>query len=264
MRKLYVCEQSYMRRLSLSVIAVLVLLTGCKRDISGTYLVSDNYTVVSLQLVRTPDNHLTGQLAASVMKPDGSIDRKSAPITGAVDGENVTLSGSRLFGLETLTLSGTLEGDKLTLTGAQPTPMILTRSSLTQYQSQMAALDAKSQNILAAKAAAQSRQRTEDAQQNFVSQIDMLIGNMQRFDSEADVHLNRFPNVEKGYQAITAKMNGYVERERQLAGNPNASNTRYQLSNAATQASFVTNQVPYQGESLQSTFDNNVSLSRLR
>jgi hypothetical protein len=192
------------------------------------------------------------------MKPDGSIDRKSAPITGAVDGENVTLSGSRLFGLETLTLSGTLEGDKLTLTGAQPTPMILTRSSLTEYQSQMAALDAKSQSILAAKAAAQSRQRTEDAQRNFVSQIDMLIGNMHRFDSEADVHLNRFPNVEKGYQAITAKMNGYVERERQLAGNPNASNTRYQLSNAATQASFVTNQVHYQGESLQSTFDNNV------
>jgi len=88
-----------MRRSSLCVIAVFVLLTGRKQDISGTYLASDNSTVVWLQLVRTPDNHLTGQLAASVVKPDGSIDRKSASITGAVDGENVTLSGSRLFGL---------------------------------------------------------------------------------------------------------------------------------------------------------------------
>jgi hypothetical protein len=247
-----------MRCLSLCVIAVFVLLTGCKQDISGTYLASDNSTVVWLQLVRTPDNHLTGQLAASVMKPDGSIDRNSAPITGAVDGENVTLSGSRLFGLQTLTLSGTLEGDKLTLTGVESTPFVLKRSSLTQYQAQEAALNARSQNIIAAKTAAISRQRTVQAQKNFVAQIDQLITKMQQFDSAADVHLGRFPNAEKGYQAITAKMNGYVERERQLAGNPNASNTRYQLSNAATQASFVTDQVHNQGESLQSTFDMNV------
>jgi hypothetical protein len=258
MRKLYVCEQSYMRRLSLCVVAVFVLLTGCKKDISGTYLTSDNSTVLSLQLVRTPDNHLTGQLAASVMKPDGSIDRNSAPITGAVDGENVTLSGSRLFGLQTLTLSGTLEGDKLTLTGVEPTPMILTRSTLTQYQAQVAALDARSQSILALRTAAMSRERTEQAQKNFVAQIDQLITKMQRFDAAADVNLSRLPNVEKGYQAITVKMNGYVERERQLAGDSNASNTRSQLSNAATQASFVTDQVHNQGQSLQWTFDNNV------
>jgi hypothetical protein len=247
-----------MRRLNLCVVAVFVLLTSCKRDISGTYLASDDSTVVWLQLVRTPDNHLTGQLAASVMKPDGSIDRKSAPITGAVDGENVTLTATGFFGLQTATFSGTFEGSNLTLTGVEPTPFVLKRSSLADYEAHVAALNARSQNIIAAKTAAESRERTEQAQRNFVSQVDVLIGNMQRFDSEADVHLSRFPNVEKGYQAITVKMNGYVERERQLAGNPNASNTRSQLSNAATQASFVTDQVHNQGESLQSTFDNNV------
>jgi hypothetical protein len=247
-----------MRRLSQCVIAVFVLLTGCKQDISGTYLANDNATVVWLQLVRTPDNHLTGQLATSVMKSDGSIDRKSAPITGAVDGENVTLTATGFFGLQTTTFSGTFEGSNLTLTGVEPTPFVLKRSSLADYQAQVTALNARSQNIIAAKTAAMSRERTEQTQKNFVAQIEQLITKMQQFDSAADVHLSRFPNVEKGYQAITANMNGYVEREHQLAGSPNASNTRSQLSNATTQASFVTDQVHNQGESLQSTFDNNV------
>jgi hypothetical protein len=192
------------------------------------------------------------------MKSDGSIDRKSAPITGAVDGENVTLTATGFFGLQTATFSGTFEGSNLTLTGVEPTPFDLKRSSLADYQAQVTALNARSQNIIAAKTAAMSRERAEQAQKNFVAQIDQLITKMQQFDSAADVHLGRFPNVEKSYQAITAKMNGYVERERQLAGNPNASNTRHQLSNAATQASFVTDQVHNQGESLQSTFDMNV------
>jgi hypothetical protein len=247
-----------MKRLNVCVVAVVVLLSGCKKDISGTYLGSDGATVVWLQLVRTLDNHLTGQLAASVLKADGGVDRRSVSVTGAVDGENVTLTGHGLLGLQTDSLSGTFESGKLTLTGVQPTPIILTRSALSDYQSQVAALDAKSQSILAAKAAAQSRQRTEDAQKNFVSQIDVLIGNMQRFDSEADVHLGRFPNVEKGYQGFTAKLNEYVERERQLAGNPNASNTRSQLALNANQVVLATDQLHMQGTALQSTLETNV------
>jgi hypothetical protein len=98
----------------------------------------------------------------------------------------------------------------------------------------------------------------EQAQRNFVAQIDQVIGNMQRFESEADLHLGRFPGVEKGYQSITAKVNGYVEQERRLAGNPAASVTRSQLSVAATQASLATDQAHYQGQSLQSSLETNV------
>jgi hypothetical protein len=50
-------------RLSLYILAAVVLLTACQRSISGTYLVSDQASVVWLELVRTPDNHLTGQLS---------------------------------------------------------------------------------------------------------------------------------------------------------------------------------------------------------
>ena len=246
-----------MRRLSLCVIAVFVLLTGCKQDISGTYLASDNASVVWLQIVRTPDNHLTGQLATSVMKPDGSIDRKSTPVTGAVDGENVTLTATGFFGLDAATFSGTFEGSTLTLTGVEPTPFVLKRSPLADYQAQVSALNKRSQNIIAAKTAAQSRQRTEQAQKNFVAQIDQLITKTQQFDSAADVHLSRFTNAEKRYEATTAKMNGYVERERQLAGNANAFVARTQLAVDANQASIDTSQLHIEQQSFQSSFESN-------
>ena len=57
-------------------LAVVLLMTGCQRNVSGFYLSSDKNTVVWLQIVRTPDNRLSGQLAASVLKRDGSIEQK--------------------------------------------------------------------------------------------------------------------------------------------------------------------------------------------
>jgi hypothetical protein len=231
----------------------LALLCGCQRNISGTYIASDSGSVIWLQLVRTPDNHLTGQVDISTLKPDGTIDQRSSPITGAVDGEDVSLTTTRLFGLQTTALSGTLNGDTLTLTGPQAQPVVLKRSSLTVYQAQMNQLNGRSQATLAAKAAALARENAERSQRNFVQAIDRLIEQMKQFDQQADVHLARFPAVEKQYEAITAKVRDDVERERHLAGNPNASVTRSQLSIAATQVSYATEQLHYEGQSLESS-----------
>ncbi len=114
-----------MRRFAFCCLAALVLLVGCKKDVSGTYLLYDQGGVCWLQLVRTPDNHLTGQLITSLLKTDGEIERRSMALTGAVDGENVSLTGGGLFGLSPTTFSGTIEGDTLTLTGVQSTPITL-------------------------------------------------------------------------------------------------------------------------------------------
>ena len=181
-----------MRHLLLCFVSALVLLSGCQRDVSGKYIGKFTNGVWWLQLVRTPDNHLTGQLEASVLKADGSIERETVSLTGAVNGANVTISAKQL-GFDVLTLSGTLDGDTLTLTGGQPSPIVLTQSDLGDYQQQLNALNAQSQRILAAKNAAVARQRTEQTQQNFISEIDRIVGGMQRFDSEADVYLSRFP-----------------------------------------------------------------------
>jgi hypothetical protein len=252
-------ESSAVVRMMLSALAAVLLLTSCQRSISGTYLVSDKGSVVWLELVRTPDNHLTGQLSLTTLKPDGTIDRNSVSVMGAIDGENVTLSGSKFLGLGAFTLSGTLQGNTLTLSGGlEPTPFPFKRAVLSDYQEKVAVLDAQSKSILNSRAAAQDKQRTDAAEAKFVAQIDQLIANMQRFDSEADVHLGRFPNVEKGYQAITAKVSTYVERARQIQPSSTASITRSQLSVAAIQASLVTDQLHNQGTALQSTLASNV------
>ena len=235
-----------------------VLMAGCHSNISGAYLASDKSAMVWLQVVRTPDNHLTGQIATNVLKPDGTIEQNSVSITGAVDGENVTIQGSRFFGLESFVLSGTLSGNVLTLTGAQSVPLTFTRSTPAEFQAKVAELNARSQSITQAKAVAQAQQRTFQTQANFVSQVDQLIRRMAQFDSQADVHLGRFPGAEKGYEGITARVGEYVARERRLAGNPNAEVARGQLSVAANQASIQTDQMHYQGESLQSSLETNV------
>src|SRR5579859_7214861 len=171
--------------------ASLSLVTGCQRNISGSYLAGDNSAVLWLQIVRTPDNQLTGQLAANVLKQDGTIEQNSVAVSGAVDGENVTIQGSRFFGLESFVLSGTLSGDVLTLTGAQSVPLTFTRSTSSEFQARVSELNARSQSVIHAKAAAQSQLRTLEAQRRFVSEVDNLIGRMQQFDSQADVHLGR-------------------------------------------------------------------------
>jgi hypothetical protein len=247
-----------MRQFSIWGLAALIGFCGCQRDVSGTYLAGDTSTVVWLQLVRTPDNHLTGQLVATVVKTDGTIDRSDVSLIGAVDGENVSLTSSGLFGLQSSTLSGTFAGDTLSLTGAQPVPIVLKRSSLSAYQVQISELNSRSQAILAAKTDALAQRNAERAQQNFVQTVGSLIDQMDRFDTEADVHLSRFPNVEKGYDAITAKMAAYVERERQLSSNPNAVVARSQLYVAVTQVSLATDQAHIQGQSLESSLEMNI------
>jgi hypothetical protein len=259
-----------MRRFALCCFAALVLLVGCKKDVSGTYLLYDQGGVCWLQLVRTPDNHLTGQLITSLLKTDGEIERRSVALTGAVDGENVTLTGGGLFGLSPTTFSGTIEGDTLTLTGVQSTPITLKRASFAEYQAQIAQENSHAQEIRATKAGAearaeasraavQSRAEALQAERNFTAEIDDLVAKMQQFDTEADVHLGKFPNAEKQYKAITEQMADDVAHERQLAGNLDKAVDRSQLDVAATQASFTTDQMHYQAKSLQSSLQMNIA-----
>jgi hypothetical protein len=239
-------------------LVAMLLVAGCRRDISGAYLASDNTAACWLELVRTPDNHLTGQLSAYTLKPDGTIAQSSTAVTGAVDGENATLTATRLLGLETLTFSGTLKGDTLTLTGSQPIPVMFNRSTLSDYQAKIADLNSRSQSILHIKAVAQAQQRVFQVQATFVSKVNRLIGQMVQFDTQADVHLGQFPGAEKGFEAITARIEQYVSRERQLAGNPNAGATRGQLSVAASQAEIQTEQGHNQTVALESSMASNV------
>jgi hypothetical protein len=59
------CKRLLLCASLLSALA-LASIAGCRKDISGGYLASDQHSVVWLQVVRTADNHLTGSLASSL------------------------------------------------------------------------------------------------------------------------------------------------------------------------------------------------------
>lgn len=253
-----------MRRLALYVIATVVLLSGCQRDISGTYMTNDKGGVWWLQLVRTPDNHLTGQLTTSLLGEDGKVQRNTVSVTGAVDAEEVTIS-STPFGFQVFILSGTLDRNKLTLTGMGPTPIILKRADLSDYQRQVNSLNAQSGAIVAAKGAivaakneANARLQSAKALQYFVSQTSQTVEEMQSFDSEVEGHLSRLPSFEAKYRAVTERVADYVSRERQSAGDPRASVARGQLGVAANQAAIETYQLHNSEMSFRSSLEGSV------
>jgi hypothetical protein len=230
-------------RLSLFSVGALTSVLGCYRDISGTYLASDQSGVASLELVRTPDHHLTGQFVGDQINPDGTIQRKATGLTGAVDGENVSLTFAGVLGLGSTTLTGTLSGDTLTLTGPHAQPLIFKRSSLRDYQAQLSALDVRSQAIHKAEADAEVAQKNAREQRNFVDAVDHLAAHMQRIDSATNSLLSRFSEIEERYKTITAKISTYVERERRLSGNPSESIGRATLDVDAYQAAIDTTQL---------------------
>ena len=169
------------------------------------------------------------------------------------DGENVTLTVFDYLGSSVRYTFRYLQRGYSYSYGRTGPTLVFKRVPLTVYQTQLNELNGRAQGIISAKAAAVARENAERSQRNFVQAIDRLAEQMRQFDQQADVHLARFPGAEKQYQAITAKVRDSVEKERRLAGNPNASVARSQLSIAATQASYETEQLHYQGQSLESS-----------
>jgi hypothetical protein len=250
---------------------MLALLNGCAREISGTYLAKFSDGIGWVQLIRTPDNRLSGKLEVHSLQGDGDLKTQVVPLSGAVNGDDVTISSS-FWGLQILTLSGKVGWNRMTLTGGSEGPIVLVRSNLSEYQDQLSMLKADSKRITSARAAAlntqrrqraaaSARLRTEQINENLISEIDRVIGGIQKFEEDADVHLGRFPKVEGRYHEITAKIADYSDRARRLPDSPQAFATRDQLSAAATQASLAADQLHDSGISLRSALQSEIGSS---
>ncbi len=235
-----------------------IFLAGCQKDVSGTYLSNDVSSLDALQIVRTPDNRLSGQIAHLSIGPDGKIAEVSTPITGAVNGENITISVSRAFGLDVTTLTGTLVEDRLTIVGLQTAPSTLTRTSQSVYQREIQALVLRSQNIVAAKTAVENRERTAGEQRHLTSQIDGLLAKMSKFETAVDLHLGKLAGAEERHRSLTSRINWYVEQQRRSASSPLMAVHRSQLSADAEQAEIDNDQLHLQEQSLEQNYQQAV------
>ena len=194
--------------------------------------------LVWLQLVKTPDNHLTGQLVRATLDANAKISQQGAAVTGVVDHNNVVLSAATPD-LQILTLSGTFDGSQLTLTSGASDPLILRKSDLHGYQTEVKELNIKSKRIIAT-----------NAHDLLLAEIDREVIRMRDFNTDADLHLSRLPIAEESLHAISTKMADYVEHERQLAPHSVA---RSQLAVAVSQASIATSQLHNAAQALESS-----------
>jgi len=136
--------------------------SGCQRQISvsGGYTINLKNGFYWLQIIGT-SNQFRGQLETFILQEDPDncheiwrphpsglgnqitklcgwkVQRSNVPILGSTDHESITLA-SVAPGI--ISLSGTFSRNTLTLTGWQPSPMVLTRATLNYYQQQLDSL----------------------------------------------------------------------------------------------------------------------------
>lgn len=227
--------------------AAALLLSGCSpRDVSGTYIAKFTNGIYWMQLVETPDKHLTGQFVTLlVLGTDGKVQHNNLSISGAVDGDNISV----LFLPLNVPASGTFNGGKLTLTGGftgeRPNTIVFVPSDAGEYEAQAKALNEQSQRILTAKAHAEALEK-----------MGQIVSRMEHFSADVNAQLDK-PWVEKRYHDITAQMQEYLKAQRQLANNSGASFKRNQISFAIGQGVFATEQVHFRVQSDQGYFTAN-------
>lgn len=232
--------------------------SGCARsDVSGTYMASDQHATIMLQIVETPDRHLSGQVTGVFVQPDGKIQNVNEAISGAVDGVSLTIetkpNGTLTIGPE---LSGAMNWKhEIELTGparnGQVATFVFVRGTAEQFQTMAAQVRSRSDVIV------KTRAMQQNAEQ-FLSGVKRLTVSMQRFGPDADKTLHGAPNVEQRYRSITSKMRANLDRERSLVANSNASQTRVDIAVGMLQGPLASDQIHFQVQSAQSIFQNSI------
>lgn len=103
-------------RFILAMLALCAVAACGSRSISGVYVHSSDTEVAALQLVGSEDGSLSGSLQTAVIQQNNEMSSSNVPLTGAIDGNALTLSTpAPMFGTST-TFSGERSGHEITLT----------------------------------------------------------------------------------------------------------------------------------------------------
>lgn len=215
-----------------AVLGLLTALSGCgPKSVSGGYIAKGPDTVVWLQLVETPDKHITGQLNSTSIDKSGQLVYVTAPVAGAVDGETISLSFKRDALLaSSVQLAGSVDGDTLHLRGGQAADeATFHRAKDDEFVAGKQALAEQSQRALAAKAEADQRVATARREKHELDEVRDVTQQVNRMNAGLPQRVEWLLTTAKTYPGITEKMRGLVHRQEELAGNPGAFVLRNQV-----------------------------------
>lgn len=179
-------------------------------SVSGLYLARYNDGVAMLQLIETPDHHITGNLRVVVVKKGGELVRTSYAITGAADGQNVSMErqgGSPITAIAT--------GNGIRVVGLSESASVFQRGSLDEFERQVAALQGVSKVALNHRA--EHVQRTK-----LIADVNNATDSMARLLASSDNLTQALARTQTRLHNITKQMAEYLAKARSLAGNTNS------------------------------------------
>ena len=227
-------------------------------NMSGTYVGKGPTLAVMVQLVETSGGNFTGRYEQVSLKPDGQIEDMNATITGTRDGETVVATIKTVdFFAAAVPVSGTYRGGVLHLTGGTGFVLNLSRADEADFRAQVAALNARSQQIIGAHTRQQAAEKEAKLEADRLAKLQNLSARMVAFNTKADQMLPKFGPVEQQWRAITEKMRGGLARQQSVYGGGQAAVARGQITVALNQAAIEANQIHINTQGSYQAFDFN-------
>jgi hypothetical protein len=236
-----------------------LIATPVRADMSGTYVGKGPTLAVMVQIVETGGGNFTGRYAQVALQADGKIEVMNATIAGARNGETVvaTIKAADFFAAS-VPVSGTYRGGVLHLTGNTNLVLDLSSADEADFRAQVAALTARGQQIIDARARQQAAEQNAKLEADRLSRFENLTSRMVVFNTKADGMLPKFAPVEQQWRGITEKMRGGLSRQQSIYGGGQATVARGQITVALNQAAIEANQIHINVQTYYQTFDFNL------
>jgi hypothetical protein len=252
------------------ILALAAATSAAWSNASGTYVDRDANAVAMLQLVQTSDGHVTGQLTVVEIDASGKLVDGNASVTGVIDGQVITLQIRPIFLLATATnYSGRVDSTHIELNGPVDagtlSRLVLKRGEIFDFQAGSEELKSRSREIIQARAAHERMAKAETALHKFIEHIDKLISQMESFRKSVAANINLYSESQARYRTITAKMQAYLDRERNLAGDPKVAVARSQIAVSISQGEVAMDQahVKFQAFNMPLLQDNRLIRTQL-
>jgi hypothetical protein len=217
-------------------------------NVSGVYVANYINGVAMIQLVETSGNHLTGSYMLVAINTADEVITNNSGVTGAVGGSNISLTLTN----SSKSISAVVTGDNIRVIGLDDNPTVFQKSDINEFEKKVAIIKATSQSNLV-------RKSEEAAKNKFVSDIDSLNNSMTELITVSENLVQQLGKTEKRLQDITKKMDAFLEKERQLSGNPNmnAGSAQMQLVSSIKEGQSITRSLQWDFFTLQTRFRSN-------
>jgi len=211
-----------------------------RASITGTYVGIYADAAILLEIVQTEDGKVTGNFSSAIIdKKSGRVADAALSVTGSVNDDHVAFEFKRLTPpMVTLSFGGTIKDGAMKIhtdagNGGQLFKFELRLGQVSEFEAQAKKLRDQSQAYLTAKAEADRKRESEKKEQETLSNINLVLANINAFHDRVEKTLPEFPKSKAHCAQITADMTETLEKERKAGSWSERSKIAYNLAVSA-------------------------------